>query len=94
MAEKIAATIIGATCCIRGTEPSGSIPDLMQDFSIVSIQQNTEGILGFFGVGFDIPAPVIVGNDLAVHLQHQLSDFTAVDAKLISFRINPDPVIN
>ena len=58
------------------------------------VQQNAKGKFCFFSGRLDIPTSIIVGNDLAVQLQHQLADFSAVDTELTAFLIDLNPVVD
>ena len=70
---------------------SSGIPD-----SVVVFQQDAVGHPGRHIVlgGLHIPAPVVVGGDDTVHLNHELADSAAVDAVgLAGLLVVLDPVM-
>ena len=59
------------------------------------VQKNAKRHFCFFAGWFDVPASVVVGNPLAVHLQAELGNLTAVDAVVFTWLIKVlDPVFN
>ena len=51
------------------------------------VQKNAKRHFCFFAGWFDVPASVVVGNPLAVHLQAELGNLTAIDAVVFTWLI-------
>ena len=64
-----------------------------RDLEVLSVYQYFVGQLSVFVDRLNIPASVVVANDLAIALKHQLGNPAAVDSELGAFVVLLEPVM-
>jgi hypothetical protein len=60
---------------------------------VLAVEQKLQRKLRVLIGGFDVPASVVVADDFAVPLEHQLGNASAVDAPLGTFVVLLHPVV-
>ena len=66
---------------------------LYRGLEVFGMYQYFVGQLSVFVDRLNIPAPVVVANDLAIALKHQLGNPAAVDSELGAFVVLLEPVM-